>query len=498
MNKNNLIKRLCHIGIEISAEKNIDTLLEMILKESMQIANCDAGSIYFIEGEQEQCLTFKYTQNLSIEFPFKSFRMAIDKNSIAGACAVTGELYNFTSMDETVDKIGIRHNPTFDDSVGYRTRNMLVVPLKNYDEEVIGVMQLINKKKGNERLVDDLAYETILPFTEFDEEVIESLASQVAILIERTRLYESIQDLLESMTQSLAKAVDQRDPVTGGHSERVANYTLDLAKHISEAEDKSLASFDFTTDKKRELYYASMLHDVGKIGVPEYLLTKESKLPEEHMYAIEARYKYLMLLLKIRQEKMLDTADPNSQRIQDMLLDGAKILSRVNKAGFLREEDERFIEELKTYKIEDEDGSVIDLLTPYEYDQLSIKRGNITSEERSKINSHAQKTFEILDEINWTKSLSKVPVIASQHHEKLNGKGYPYGITSDTLSYEAKIMAIADIFDALTAKDRPYKPALSVEKSLSILKEEVANGNLDRVLVDHFENMILERGYPHD
>ncbi len=499
---NQLVHKLCHIGIELSAEKDIDALLEMILKESMSIANCDAGSIYFIDGDGEkQQLEFKYTQNKSVDFPFKRFFMPLDKNSIAGACAVTGQIFNFKGMQETVEVLGFKHNTSYDESVGYHTMNMLVLPLKNYEEDIIGVLQLINKKSDDGLLLVDEDYQRIVPFTKPDEEIISALASQAAILIERTRLYEAIQETLESMISSLATALDQRDPITAGHSNRVAGYALALSEYLNQwqpptgAESSAFPSvkpliYQFTKDRLREIHIAGLLHDVGKIGVPEYLLMKEHKLSDSEMDAIENRFRYLSLYLTVKSQTQ--TLNPSEQNLLVHWQEDLAMLNRINGAGFLPDPDEARIVALGEMTVICDDHP-IQVLKATEVEQMTIKRGNLTSSERQKINSHAKKSFELLSGIKWTKDLLRVPEIASQHHEKLNGQGYPDGLEAAYLSVDARVMAIADIFDALTAKDRPYKPAIPVDKSLAILDEEAARGALDPVLVPIFRQMIEER-----
>lgn len=491
---NQLVHRLCHIGIELSAEKDIDALLETILKESMSIANCDAGSIYFIDGEGEKRqLEFKYTQNNSMDFPFKRFFMPLDKNSIAGACAVTGQIFNFKRMHETVEILGFKHNTSFDESVGYHTVNMLVLPLKNYEEEIIGVLQLINKKPDEGLLRIEEDFLRLVPFTTQDEEIISALASQAAILIERTRLYEAIQETLESIISSLATALDQRDPITAGHSDRVAGYAQALSRYLNDWQPESgekPALYQFTKERIREIHIAGLLHDVGKIGVPEYLLMKERKLSDAEMDAIENRFRYLALYLKVKsQSHSLDHAE---QGFLDAWQDDLAMLNRINAAGFLPDPEEARINALGQMMVIC-DEHPIQVLKSSEVEQMTIKRGNLTSVERQKINSHAKKSFELLAGIKWTKDLLRVPEIASQHHEKLNGQGYPDGLEAAYLSVDARVMAIADIFDALTAKDRPYKPAIPVDKSLAILDEEAARGALDPVLVPIFRKMIEER-----
>lgn len=488
MSSGNLVERLCHIGVELSAEKNVDALLELILKESMNIVNCDGGSIYFIEGDKEdRHLVFKFTENRSVSFPFERFVMPLNKKSIAGACAVEKRILNFKSMDETMELIGIQHNTSYDESTGYKTVNMLVLPLQNYEREVVGVLQLINKMEYSESDQDGQD-KTIIPFTATDEQIISALASQAAILIERSLLFIAIEKLLDSTIFALVKALDQRDPITAGHSGRVASYSQQLYDYVRQYLRDTYPDVDFSDEGHREIYIAGLLHDVGKIGVPEHLLMKESKLSSAQLDAVENRLRYYKLILQVKEEKgvmpdvekgILETIDGAIERIR-----------KINTSGFLSDEEEAWIKDFSNQTIMDLNGEQRNFLLPFEIEQLSIKRGNITEAERAKINSHAQMSLDILKGIPWTKDLAHIPEVAGQHHEKLNGMGYPSGLKAANLSLSARVIAIADIYDALTATDRPYKPAVPIEKSLAILSEESERGTLDPVLVKAFQQLI--------
>ncbi len=494
-----LVTKLSHIGVELSAERDVDTLLVMILKESMEIANADAGSIYIIESQEldglkTSQLAFKYTQNHTVNYPYQKFSMPIDKNSIAGACAVTGQVYNFKSMQETVEKLGFHHNRSYDDAAGYHTLNMLVLPLKNYEEDVIGVLQLINKKNHLEPLSDQRAYSGVVPFTREDESIIGALASQAAILIERTQLYEAIQDTLESTIKVLVTALDQRDPITAGHSDRVAQYSLDLGRYLQELKGACHPEYLLSKDELRELYIAGLLHDVGKIGVPEYLLMKANKLTAAEIDAIESRFKLIALAIETEKGHFVENPIPDFLESRASL---EALIQKINRSGFLPDDEGQVLSGIKQSKFQFGDH-VIELLRDHEFEQLTIPRGNLTNKERDLINDHVRMSHSLLNRVKWSKTLVQVPVIASQHHEKLNGKGYPYGLKDDEIGLRGRLMAIADIFDALTAKDRPYKPAMPVDRAIGILREEVSRGALDGNLVDYFVAMIEEREGKND
>lgn len=485
----NLIEKLSAISIELSAEKNIHKLLELILNESIKITGSDAGSIYIIEErDDERKLVFKYTNNTSMNFPFKEFAMPINTNSISGACAVTGNIYNFKSMDETVEVLGFHHNKSFDESYGYETCNMLVIPLKNYTNEIIGVLQLINKKKDPTHKF--IAYsghycEYITPYLELEEKIISALASQAAILIERSVLFQDIETLLQSFIETLVTALDSRDPITAGHSKRVTEYALRLARTLNRIDYGPYKDFMFSEDQIKELYIAGLLHDVGKIGVREYVLMKRNKLSDEGIENLRMRIQWLRTLLELKTlNQTLTLAEKELQPKTGFYLE---TLETINTSGFLKDDMKLVLDEIYAIRFTDLEGKEYPLLTESEYINLSVQRGNLTGPERQEISDHVVHTFNILSGIHWTKTLTQVPRIASDHHEKPNGKGYPDGRTEEQLELRSRILAIADIFDALTAKDRPYKPAIPIDKSLQILQEEADNRGLDPALVEIFK-----------
>ncbi len=497
-----IVSELTQIGIELSAEKDVDKLLEKILINCMDITGCDAGSLYFKElcDDGESCLRFRYTQNRSKQFPFKSFTLPINKNSIAGACAYNGSLYNLKTMNESYEKIGIRHDGSFDKSMGYKTANMLVIPMKNYGGEVIGVLQLINKKRNPKEIFDipETIPQKTVPFLDKEAEIIESIAAQAAILIERSQLFDEIEDLLESFTVSLVTALDQRDPITAGHSKRVTSYALSLAHKVNEVAYGPYADIRFSEEEYKEMYYAGLLHDVGKIGVREFVLMKRNKMEDADIRALLFKYKWIKnhLMLKGKSEALTEDEQTILENIDDYYL----FVEDVNKRGFMPDElleKLQVIGALSLFVGEDADGELeeVKLLTEHELESLSIRKGTLTQEERAMIESHARFSFEILSGIKWTRELKNVPIISAAHHEKMNGKGYPQGLTADQMPLQARMLAIADIFDALTAKDRPYKPAIPIPKSLDIIKEEAERYHLDPDLVDIF---ITEKAYDID
>lgn len=482
MNETNLINKLSDISIQISYEKNVDKLLQIILENCIEITDSDAGSIYTVEANQ---LHFEYTVNHSVDFPFKKFIIPVNNQSISGNCVLNKETYNLRSMEDTQELLGIKHNDSFDKSIGYKTINMLVIPMQNYKGEIIGVMQLINKKADANLIITSATTIDLPEYTKQDEQITNSLASQAAILIERTRLQEDITNLLDSMIDTLSTALDQRDPVTAGHSKRVAEFSMSLAKAINANED-TYSEIVFDEDHLKELHIAALLHDVGKIGIPESVLQKKNRLTVDKTKEIISRFYLIGEILSNRKEKSFYFGENIDKTI-------SKIVS-ISESNFLQDEDKLFLKNLKGHSDIDYKNIVIKILSDDEYHNLCVLKGNLTNEERNQINQHARYSKEILDTITWGKTLSNVPDLASKHHEKLNGKGYPYGFNENKLSIIDRIMPIVDVYDALTAKDRPYKPAMSKDKACEILIFEVKNGSLDKSLVDLFIEKVINLG----
>ncbi len=486
---NDVIEKLSDISIRLTAEKDVHKLLELILNESIDITGCDAGSIYIVqEAEDIRKLVFKYTKNQSMSFPFKEFELPINNKSISGACACTGQIFNFKTMEDTQCLLGIQHNKSFDESYGYETCNMLVIPLKNFSNEIIGVLQLINKKVEKGMRFEPYSKnfsQYVTAFDEQDERIISALASQAAILIKRNMLFKDIENLLHSVIEAMVAALDSRDPITAGHSKRVTKYALRLGEAINRSGCGSLSE-----EQLKELNIACLLHDVGKIGVRENVLMKRSKLTDDNLDAVRSRIRWVESMLLLKQERK--TIDEAEAVLLEEISKHLEDIENINKSGFLSEEMKSSLERINSITFKDLDGKVYKLINDKEYENLGVQRGNLTERERDEINSHVRHSYNMLKEISWTKALSKVPKIAGSHHEKLNGMGYPFGLKSEEIDLCAKILAIADIYDALTARDRPYKPALPIDKSLGILRDEAARNSLDPELVELF---IAEKAY---
>lgn len=503
------LNELNKIGIALSTERDLDRLLDKILTSSMEITQSDSGSLYLVEEnendshqEMDRHLRFKWARNQSLDIDFSEFTIPLNEQSIAGTVALRGNALNLKDVHHLDSNVPYGFNKSFDENTHYRSKSMLTVPMKNPNGEVIGILQMINKKRSYEEalhLGDEKALEQqILFYTSENEELLSSLASQAAVAIENTRLYDSIQALFEGFIKASVKAIESRDPTTSGHSERVAVLTVELAKSVDRANNERYQRVHFSRNEIREIKYASLLHDFGKIGVRENVLVKADKLYPHELQSIQHRFqlirKHLESQFYLKQMELYLKQAPESDlthltaqyRIQlhELETDLEAVLEANRPSILASEVSERLalIQE-KSYSVDEEQ---VVLLNPYEFGQLSIMKGTLSVEERKEIESHVTHTYHFLQQIPWTKALRQVPNIAYAHHEKLNGRGYPRNLPAEEIPIQARMMSIADIYDALTASDRPYKKALPVQRALDILGYEVKDGMLDPDLYQVF------------
>lgn len=492
-----LQEELCRIGTLLTSETDLDSVLDIILSECRKITESDAGSLFIKEKVKEapakegvipgehSMLRFVAAQNDSVSIPFKAQTMPLNRKSIVGYAAMTGETLNIEDAYLLPPGGDIEFDPSFDEKIGYRSKSFLAVPMKNPRGEIIGVIELINRKRAFEQKLDEplLTDERVIGFSQKDVHIIHSLASQAAVAIERAQLYRSLENLLEGLVDSFNTALEERNKVTSGHSRRVATYALAIAERINTVDTGPLANVHFTKEELRELKYAALLHDIGKIGVPEAILDKELKLPHPHMMAIGYRFAYWeeRLLREGRSPEEIEALKPDRE-----------FLAKVNIPGFMKDEEATRVKAIAQRTFQDLEGSERPLLDDYEAVNLTIQKGNLTPQEREAMERHAAYSWEILKRIPWGRGLENLPLIASGHHERLDGSGYPHKLKGEEVPFGARILAIADFFDALTAYDRPYKRPVPVDKTLEILKEETAAGHYDQNLVDLF---ILEKLY---
>jgi HD-GYP domain-containing protein (c-di-GMP phosphodiesterase class II) len=492
------LRELAAIGMALMTERDPDRLLEMIVAKARQLTGSDAGSLYLMEeGPEGKRLRFNLAQNDTLpDAPFVSFTLPLDRGSVAGYAAVTGETVRVDDAYELPPEAPYSLNRSFDQRFGYRTKSMLVVPMIDHGGFVVGVLQLINRKRVPlARITDeDDAARWVLPYTDREQVLVQALAGHAAISIENSRLYRQIEDIFDSFVKAAVIAVDQRDPTTSGHSVRVATLTCDLAEGLQRHAPPPYRGVRFTPEQMRELRYASLLHDFGKVGVREEVLVKAKKLPPLLQERVLARFDLIRRTLEAEyHERRADLLEGGSRpgpeleaefrrRVEE--LEGVRrLVLASNEPSILPERSAAALEELGRLTFRGVDGAPMPYVTEEELHFLRIPKGSLNPRERLEIESHVEQTYRFLVQIPWTGDLARVAEIAYGHHEKLNGGGYPRGIAAPEIPLQTRLMTVADIFDALTAADRPYKRALPPDRALDILSAEAGEGLLDPALV---------------
>ena len=502
------LTELSAIGVALTTERDLSTLLRLILSHARRVTESDAGSLYLVERDEDGApvrLRFAHSQNDSLpSIPFASYAVPIDSSSLAGYAAATGEPLVIGDVYLLPDGTSYRQNRSFDDTFGYRTKSMLVLPMKTHRDEIIGVLQLINRKRDPDaRLTcsEQIACE-VVPFDARCVEIATALASQAAVAIDNGRLYEDIERLFEGFVTAAVTAIESRDPATSGHSGRVASMTVTLAQAVDRLASGPYRDVTFTREQLRELRYAGLLHDFGKVGVREQVLVKEKKLYPHDLDLIRHRFAFLVQRTELeyeraRAELLLAGGRPayetglvrlecERRTRREELARFLDTIIQANEPTVLAEGSFDALEAIGRRTFVDFDGRVRPLLEDHELQFLMIRRGNLDERERREIESHVTHTYRFLEQIPWTRELRAIPQIAYAHHEKLNGRGYPNAATALEIPVQARIMTIADIYDALTATDRPYKRAVPRDRALDILAMEAKDGTIDAELLDAF------------
>jgi len=508
------LEELNRIGIALSETRDVEQLLDLILRKAREITGADAGSLYLVEkgrtsadaGIKTPGLRFKLTQNDSVQFAFSEHTLPLTEDSMAGYCALHGEVVELADAYRIPQSKPFHLNTSFDEQAGYRTRSLITLPMKNGKGVVLGVLQLINcKRNAKARLTDVGAVRRwVHPFPERAVRLGLSLASQAAVAYENSRLYQDIENLFDGFVNAAVKAIEQRDPTTSGHSQRVCDMTVALADAVDREPRGPYADLRFSREQIKELRYAALLHDFGKVGVREEVLVKAKKLYPLQFVRVLDRFDYIRrdIEARIAQQKVeallslsrkqaaerLRLLDEESRRRLGELERFAEFIARANEPTLLPTGDFEVLNEIaqKTYR--DPRGTERPYLSSEEVRFLSIPRGSLDPEERRQIELHVVNSFNFLAQIPWTPEFRGIPAIARAHHEKLNGKGYPLGLNSQQIPVQAKMMTICDIFDALSASDRPYKRAVPTDRALDILKlcvrDEEIDPELFRVFLD--------------
>jgi len=491
------IQELVKIGMALSAEKNLDRLLEMIVSEARRFTHADGGTLYIKNDRQE--LEFMIVQNDSlgirmggtgerISWPpviLRGADGAENHRNVSAHCALLGGAINISDVyGADFDFQGTRD---FDARTGYRSKSMLLVPMRGHEDEVIGVLQLLNAR-------DPETGETV-PFHAHEIADLTSLASQAALAITNVRLVRELEHLLDAFLRAIAAAIDEKSPYTGGHVANVAELTVGLAEAINRADTGRFAEVRFSEEELGELRMAAWMHDVGKVTTPEYVVDKATKLQTifDRIEAVKTRLEVLKRDAEIARLKGEGDGAADLARYAEM----ASFLEQVNTGGeFLADDKIERIREIGRleYRM---NGERRPLLTDEEIENLSIRRGTLTGREREIINNHAALTIKMLEKLPFPKKLRRVPEFAGMHHEKLDGSGYPRGINAEKIPLQARILAVADVFEALTAADRPYSHGKKLSEAMRIIGFMVKDKHLDEDLCDLLVRSGLVQEYCH-
>lgn len=514
---------LIKIGRSLQTEKDSDTLLRTILMMSKKITGADAGSIYIVEEPKglEKRIRFKYSHTFSKELPLEEFVMPYNTKSITGYVAITGKVLNIPDVYKLSAEDPISFNASFDHSTGYRSKSMLVVPMRNHIDQIIGVIQLINSKEDKECLGNEAFTVQLTDPEDFDkyvvtfdaryEHLMEAVAGQAAIAIENNRMINTIQSQFEEFVKASVSAIESRDPATSGHSFRVADICVTVARAINEKTDGPMADVNFTDNQLKELEYAALLHDFGKVYIDLAIFMKSKKLFPRDLDNLLLKMDYLYRFVELRSlEKRLKLFMANhhdEQAFEELDNERDTMLARIRKIKeTIRNLNEPTVTDLdpaKTLKeiyseieqiqCSDPEGNPLIVFGPIEMTNLSIPRGSLNDDERKEIESHVVHTYSFVNNIPWPPEYEKIPEIALRHHEKMDGTGYPNREKGDQIPVQARIMALADIYDALTSTDRPYKKAIPYETAINILKKEAESNKLDADILEIFLSIPKER-----
>lgn len=512
-----LIRRLAElnqIGVALSQEKNLDRLLETILLAVKKITNADGGSLYR-HPPGKDTLTFAIIRNDSlgiamggttgVKIPYPPIQLrdaqGRENNSMVVAYAVLKG--RTVAIADAYQEKGFDFSGTkaFDRHTGYRSQSFLTVPMKNHADEIIGVLQLINARK---RTTGE-----IVPFSETDQRLAESLASQAAVALTNRLLILQLENLFESFIGLLNKAIDEKSAYTGGHCHRVPVLTMLLAEAVHETKSGPHAAWRLTDLDRYELKIAALLHDCGKVTTPVHVVDKARKLQTlfDRIHLVDTRFEILKRDAEIAALRAGSAPGAKAKTVDQTyrarlweIQEDREFLRLCNIGGeaMTPEDQERVRGIAKKYRWRNPTGAEVDFLTADEIENLTIRAGTLTAAERQIINHHIEVTIQMLEALPWPRHLKNVPEYAGGHHERMDGKGYPRGLTRDQMSVQARIMGIADIFEALTARDRPYKPGKTLTESLHILGKMRLDGHIDPDLFDIFIRSRVYERYAKD
>jgi HD-GYP domain-containing protein (c-di-GMP phosphodiesterase class II) len=489
------LEQLNAIGASLSAERDINRLLETILTAAKSITRADGGTLYRIT--EDRTLRFEILRTTSLKYylggttgnavPFYPIHLMGEDGKpnhsmVAAYAALTGKTVNIADA-YTADGFDFTGTRNFDKKTGYRSKSFLTVPMANHENEIIGVLQLIN--------ATDQKTGEVLPFSDSDQRLAESLASQAAIALTNRMLINQLEQLFESFINMINSAIDEKSPYTGGHCQRVPTLTMMLAEAVNETDAGPLRDFHMNDKDRYELKIAGLLHDCGKVTTPVHVVDKATKLETiyDRINLVDTRFEILKRDAEIAMLRAGGGPEARARyREQLRQIEEDRMFLRATNIGGERMHDDDIerIKRIAEYRWTDISGHEAKFLTDDELKNLTIRAGTLTAEERQIINHHIVATIKMLEALPWPRHLKNVPEYAGGHHERMDGKGYPRGLRGDQMSVQARVMGIADIFEALTAKDRPYKKGKTLSESLEILGKFSLNGHIDPDLFDIF------------
>lgn len=499
------IARLNRIGVALSSERNHNRLLEMILLGAKEITSADGGTLYTVTDDNRLKFEIMRTDSLNIamggttgkDIPFPPLPLykedgTPNTNMVAAYTVINDKTVNIADAyeEEGFDFSGTRK---FDANTGYRSKSFLTIPMKNHENEIIGVLQLLNAQVPGSK--------DVIPFSQENQHLVESLASQAAVALTNHNLIEGLKALFESFIEMIADAIDEKSPYTGGHCRRVPELAMMIAQAANATTSGPLAGINMSEKELYELRIAAWLHDCGKVTTPEYVVDKATKLATifDRIELVDSRFEVLKAqaeieMLRCQVESLHQGKTERIPQLETQLAarkaqldDDREFLRKANIGGeFMTQEHQDRVRSIGAYTYINEKGEQAPFLSENEIYNLNIARGTLTNEEREIINNHIVVTINMLESLPYPKALRRVPEFAGGHHERMDGKGYPRGLTKEQMSIQARMMGIADIFEALTARDRPYKKAKTLSESLFILGKMKLDNHVDADLFDLF------------
>ncbi len=509
-------REFANIGSALTSEKNLDNLLKMIVDAARLLTHSDGGTVYILEKDantNKSYLQFRIVQNESMNIfyggqnvakpPFPNIPLSIsgkpNHNNVSSYVALEAKTVNIPDVYD-VEGFDFSGTRKFDQSAGYHSQSMLVVPMISEQGELAGVIQLINAQNPKTK--------EVIPFNESHVHLISSLASQGSVAIFNRRINEDLVNLLNSFIESIATAIDEKSPYTGDHIKRVVKITTMMTDEINSANEGYFQDMNFSEEELEEIKMAAWMHDIGKMATPQYLVDKGTRLQaiKDGIEIIELRFKYIKMVLQNawleeKQKLIIGSDDKQLEQLEEKY--GEKIqsverdlqfLKRTNTVSVVEDKDLEYIKKIAadSYWVNDQE---LNSLTDGEVENLSIRKGTLSQRERKTVEQHVTLTWKILDNLPFPKNLARVKDYASMHHERMDGKGYGRGLKKEELPLQARIIAIADIFEALTARNRPYRQPMKLSKVVAIMEDMKNENHINAELYDFFIKHNLHRKY---